>query len=442
VLQNGQVLVAEDLKNSPYISRRIVDMFPDNSMLGLPLIVDGKRLGAVLISYSDYHHFSESDLILGEQVAGHIALAIYKAQLLESERKRTEQLTRANSLILALGRVASRIEITPDPDGVIETLGEELLHLGVNCLVTLRNSSGDLNISYMSLDMQTISLIEQVIGTNLVNYSISPRIFPKYEEIIEKRQAIFTDDNKLIINAALPDRSLSDQDKFAKIIELSEKTRWILLPLTVEEHVIGSLWIWGDNLEESLLPAASIFASQVAVALENARLYKKVQQMAITDDLTGLYNRRGLFELGRREVERAQRFRHPLSAVMIDIDNFKQFNDRYSHATGDEVLRMFGKRCRESLREVDIVGRYGGEEFVILLPENNVIGAQMVAERLRALIEETKTPTDHGSVSVTVSIGVSEVTSDIKSLGRLIARADRALHLAKDGGRNRVMMET
>jgi hypothetical protein len=165
VLQNGQVLVAEDLKNSPYISRRIVDMFPDNSMLGLPLIVDGKRLGAVLISYSDYHHFSESDLILGEQVAGHIALAIYKAQLLESERKRTEQLTRANSLILALGRVASRIEITPDPDGVIETLGEELLHLGVNCLVTLRNSSGDLNISYMSLDMQTISLIEQVIGT-------------------------------------------------------------------------------------------------------------------------------------------------------------------------------------------------------------------------------------------------------------------------------------
>lgn len=197
--------------------------------------------------------------------------------------------------------------------------------------------------------------------------------------------------------------------------------------------------MWGQGLEKGDVPAAEIFASQVTNALEKARLYTEVQQLAITDELTGVYNRRGLFELGRREVERALRFGHPLSAVMIDIDHFKNVNDTYGHSVGDQVLKVLSERLQANLRGIEIIGRYGGEEFVILLLENNQTGgAHVVAARLLQQIVEEPIPSDKGPISITVSIGVAAVNQETKDLAALIERADRALYLAKRSGRNRV----
>ena len=180
------------------------------------------------------------------------------------------------------------------------------------------------------------------------------------------------------------------------------------------------------------------FADQAAVAIENARLYAEVQQYAITDELTGIYNRRGLFELGRREVERAHRYGRSLSAVMIDTDKFKDINDTYSHAVGDHVLRAMANIWKANIREVDILGRYGGDEFVILLPETDLENALPVADRLRLAICGTPIETPVADIPVSVSVGVAVLTKEIETFDTLMEVADAAMFRSKNGGRNQV----
>jgi two-component system cell cycle response regulator len=124
--------------------------------------------------------------------------------------------------------------------------------------------------------------------------------------------------------------------------------------------------------------------------------------------------------------------------MMLDIDNFKQINDSYGHAVGDEVLQEFAQRCQRSVREVDLVGRYGGEEVVIFLPETDSTTAMHIAERLRACIEQTPMQVAEQILNVTVSIGVSRKDGNTLELETLIARADQAMYIAKHKGRNRV----
>lgn len=180
------------------------------------------------------------------------------------------------------------------------------------------------------------------------------------------------------------------------------------------------------------------FADQAAVAIENARLYAEVQQYAITDELTDIYNRRGLFELGRREVERARRYGRSLSAVMIDTDHFKSINDTYSHGVGDHVLRVMADRWKSSIREVDILGRYGGDEFVVLLPETDLNSAVQVADRLRVAISGSKITTPMGEIGVSVSVGVAEINNNVTTFDALLEKADQAMFQAKTGGKNQV----
>ncbi len=160
----------------------------------------------------------------------------------------------------------------------------------------------------------------------------------------------------------------------------------------------------------------------------------------MVDELTGLYNRRGLFELGKRELERSIRFNHPLVALFLDIDHFKVFNDTYSYAVGDQVLRLFASCLRLHLREFDLVGRYGGEEFVVLLPEADLHAANEVAERVRSSVETLRVQTEQGETSITVSIGVCAKTPQLLDLETLIDRAGQALHLSKQQGRNQVVV--
>jgi diguanylate cyclase (GGDEF)-like protein len=212
-----------------------------------------------------------------------------------------------------------------------------------------------------------------------------------------------------------------------------------LLPLVPGKNVIGCLFVWGKEIDELDTPAFSLFASQIAVAFENARLLEKIQQIAITDDLTGLYNRRGLFEIGRLEIERTRRYNLPLSAIVMDIDHFKRVNDQYSHAVGDQVLRSFAKCVQENTRELDVIGRIGGEEFALLLPGSNHKSAHRTADRLQNLIAENVTETGFGEIRITVSQGVAEMDSSMEDLNDLVQAADRALYRAKETGRNKVV---
>jgi len=196
---------------------------------------------------------------------------------------------------------------------------------------------------------------------------------------------------------------------------------------------------------EADMELLGMFAAQAAIAIRNARLYNKIEQVSITDELTTLFNRRGFFQLAEREFERSLRFGHPLAALILDIDHFKRINDTYGHPIGDQVLRALADCFRQNKRGIDVEGRYGGDEFVLLLPETFQPGASQIAERLRQSVAELSIPVcrangDTSSVNlhITVSVGVAQMLPDIPSLDALIDRADQALYRAKDSGRNRV----
>jgi diguanylate cyclase (GGDEF)-like protein len=165
-------------------------------------------------------------------------------------------------------------------------------------------------------------------------------------------------------------------------------------------------------------------------------LFSDVQRLAVTDPLTGLYNRRGFFALAHREIERARRFKRELSAVLLDIDHFKNVNDTYKHATGDVVLRVLAEVCKRETREIDIIGRYGGEEIVLLLPETSLESAYVVAEHLRKAVAATKIPIGGETISVTISLGIADSVHGEPDLDTLIDRADAAMYNSKQSGRN------
>ena len=181
-----------------------------------------------------------------------------------------------------------------------------------------------------------------------------------------------------------------------------------------------------------------IFADQAAIAIENARLYAEVERLATLDELTSILNRRRLFELGRRELEMARRYGTSLAVILLDIDRFKKINDSYGHTTGDRVLTGIVAAISRNVREVDLFGRYGGEEFVILLPQTNRQAVVEVAERIRELAAMLRYQTERGPLQVTISLGVAMLNEDVPSLATLIDRSDQAMYAAKQAGRNRV----
>lgn len=216
-----------------------------------------------------------------------------------------------------------------------------------------------------------------------------------------------------------------------------------VVPLIYQGSFVGLLLVRSDDdsrvwAENELLLLHTV-ADQLAVAVNQAHLFAQMQQQALTDGLTGCYNRRS-FELQlERDLHLATRMRQPLSLIMLDLDHFKQINDQAGHDAGDVALRMLADTLRAELRAVDTAARFGGDEFVMILPQANYEGAQLVAERLRKRIEQTVVP---GFGQVTASFGVASFPAHASSRDTLVVAADRALYNSKDAGRNRVSLPT
>jgi diguanylate cyclase (GGDEF)-like protein len=217
----------------------------------------------------------------------------------------------------------------------------------------------------------------------------------------------------------------------------------IVLPLVSGEHTLGTLVLGARRrgaFGESVRALLEVLASHLAVSLANAGMVKQLEQLATTDGLTGLYNKRTMLELGAQKIEAAQRFGHPLSVLITDIDFFKKVNDTYGHDVGDEVIKGLGRILKETKRATDVVARFGGEEFVVLCDQTDAQGAHLLAERVREVLATTVFPTSIGPLSVTASIGVASWPQGDGSWEALFKAADEALYESKRGGRNRTTM--
>ncbi|MFH0771027.1 MAG: sensor domain-containing diguanylate cyclase [Candidatus Omnitrophota bacterium] len=210
-----------------------------------------------------------------------------------------------------------------------------------------------------------------------------------------------------------------------------------IFPLFSEETLIGVLMFSGTKDEE--IESLLILAEQLALAVKRINLYEKVQSLAITDGLTGLYVRRHFLERLNEEIARSERHNLKLSVLMIDLDHFKLCNDTYGHLVGDIALKDIAKIMREHIRQVDLIGRYGGEEFIIALPDTDKSAAVSVADRIRQSTEIRKFRAYDETISMTVSIGVATYPADGLSAAALIDNADQVLYKAKKQGRNMVI---
>ncbi|HEX7078005.1 MAG TPA: sensor domain-containing diguanylate cyclase [Candidatus Eisenbacteria bacterium] len=212
-------------------------------------------------------------------------------------------------------------------------------------------------------------------------------------------------------------------------------------PLKVRDAVLGVLVavnrLDATPFDRRHLRVLTLLANQTAIAIENGKLYRRAEQLAITDDLTQVYNYRFLKMALKREVKRAARFSQKFSLLMIDVDNLKIYNDQNGHLRGSEVLRIVAQILTREARSIDLVAKYGGDEFVVICPQTAREGACVLAERIKQSVETTSFPLVPPGV-ITVSLGVATYPVNGISAGELLEAADIALYAAKTAGKNRV----
>ncbi len=244
---------------------------------------------------------------------------------------------------------------------------------------------------------------------------------------------VFSSNRPRLIQNTLHDRTFSQSGNEKSLVK-----SLICVPLTIRDNPIGVMNLSSSQasaFNKDDLRTSVILANQAAVVIEKARLYN----LATVDGLTGLVVRRHLESRMEEEFRRAARYKTPLAYIMTDIDHFKKFNDTYGHQIGDLVLKEVATLVREVVRETDVAGRYGGEEFGVLLTETEPDGAMQFAERLRAAVESAVFESEAGDLKVTISVGVCAIpANNPKSIAEMIKMADSALYVCKRNGRNRV----
>ncbi|GMR04783.1 MAG: hypothetical protein BMS9Abin23_0691 [Thermodesulfobacteriota bacterium] len=207
----------------------------------------------------------------------------------------------------------------------------------------------------------------------------------------------------------------------------------IIVPLRAKGEVVGVLYLYlpaGVRVAEDKVDILRSIGNQLGIAISNLKLFEKTKDLTLKDPLTGIANRRYLDMELKRSIGLSGRANSPLSVIMMDIDYFKKYNDTYGHVAGDNILKDISNVFLSALRETDLVGRYGGEEFLALLPDTDLKGARNVAERIRRSVK--------ARLGVTVSLGVATLQKDARDGKTLLLMADEALYQAKEKGRNRV----
>jgi diguanylate cyclase (GGDEF)-like protein len=388
------------------------------SWMGVPLTKGNELVGILTLDRIEYKPFKQEETELAQAFANQAAIAVQNARLYESAQRRAREL---EALHTATTSLVSTLEI--------EKLLDRILVSAISAIPTTRaaavhllDETGQMHLRVQhGMDEKEAQSPEWNANNSLWAWVLR-----------ECQPSLVSNSHRIPPQAGgneLPGHWDGDSLLIAPLIQ-DNQTLGLITLISAETYAF-------DEHDLHLLVS---FASTATAAIHNAQLHSEVQNLAITDPLTGVYNRRGFFNLARHILEHGQRYKHSISVIMIDIDFFKNVNDQFGHDAGDIVLQTVTQRCRKVLRETDLICRYGGEEFTILLSEGDLASAYTVASRLYSTITETPFETEAGPVRVTVSMGMATSNEECDSLEKLLKCADQALYLAKDYGRNQVQV--
>jgi len=420
IAMTGTTYTVENALDSKYISPRIASNLTIKSLLGTPIASDDKILGAVMLGFNVTHRFTTLEKTRIERAAKFASFAISKMRLLEEEKSRSEELA-------ALNRIGMAINADRDFDQVISTIFEQCR-------------------SIIALDTFYLALYDeerQELRFPLFYDGGEKKHFETRS--IREKPGISGHIIRTRASLSIPDATAPEvQSSFGFVRAGGVPSRaYIGVPLLYGDRVLGVISV--QSRQPNVYTAHHVqlvetIAAQSAIAIENARLYGKVQLQSITDGLTGVYNFRHLMELGPIEFAKAARHERPIALLFFDIDFFRDFNSRYGHATGNEVLKAVADRVRSCIREIDLFARYGGEEFVVVLPETPPDETAIIAERVREAVETLRisSPAHDEALRVTISVGAASARPGLGGFQELLDDANSAERLAKSRGRNRV----
>jgi diguanylate cyclase (GGDEF)-like protein/PAS domain S-box-containing protein len=405
-----------DLQDTDRITNQIIEFqVGEQTKWGIanayPIQFQGET--CLIIGWADITERQQTERKLSETLRALESTAVHAGQLaLLADTRATEAETLRQAGVI----VSSSL----DQKEIIERLLEQVVRVVPFDSASVQLREGEESVVVGGAGFEDLSVI---IGLRFKIDHTSPT------------EAVYNTGKPLI----LPDAQAS-YDTFRRSM-FNQIRSWMGVPLKVQDQVIGIISFDSHELDRYHVHHSELalaFSAQVGLAIQNAKLFNETQRLATSDPLTGLVNRRHFFTLMEREFERSRRYKHELSIIMLDIDHFKRINDTYGHPAGDQVLRTLARICTQAVRNLDIVGRYGGEEFVILLPETPANRALTVAERLRTTIETTPFTLPSGDIHITVSLGVHTLNSNDGDVDNLVFNADAALYAAKAAGRNRV----
>lgn len=314
---------------------------------------------------------------------------------------------------------------------VISSLVVKRMLFGV--LMRIKDNLRDLDSEYANTAAQNSQIksensnLERGVESIITLYDITKEISKTLDE--DKIFAIFKEN--IIRYIKVKDCRFVKDEK-----ELSRYKNYMVLPLKIQEKAIGYLAAYGIGKEEE--DKFVILAQQFISVIKRAFLYQRVQELTITDGLTLTFNRRHFLERCNDELKRSKKLKHCFSFLMVDLDYFKECNDHYGHLVGDVILREVAREIKENIRQIDFIGRYGGEELSIILTETDKGQALYAAERIRQAIASRQIRAYDEDLKITVSIGISTFPDDAGEIQTLIDKADESLYLAKKAGRNRV----
>ena len=403
------------------------DLLNLDSCIWMPFVNEGEVLAIISLgSKKSEKPFTNSEMIFLDKIIQYISPIINKFQKLKEKESSLSYLQKTLHNISILYNIGQAMNFIDDLKRLIQIILAKAIQ-------TIGAEKGSL----MLYDSGTEELVIKVVY-GLPDKEIEDKI---NEGLIECTKIkigegiageAFAHKKAIITNLGSNDPRFFQSD-------LSNVNSLLCLPLIVKDEAIGVINI-SNKKDKNLfnqddLDFMGALANQAAIAISNAQLYK----LAITDSLTKLYIRRHFEYLLDNELRRSQRYKHSMTLLMMDIDNFKSINDTYGHQIGDEMLMQIAEVILNTVRKIDMPSRYGGEEFAIILPETQKDNAKKIAERLRKKIANIIIRTkDKQEVCPTISIGVASYPLDTEDRSDVIGFADKALYFAKHNGKNRV----